>query len=216
MSRTNHDHAGFDPALVLDEGFWEERYLTKDALWSGRPNPQLVAETAGLTPGTALDIGCGEGADAIWLADQGWQVTGVDISKIALERAAGHAGARQITWLHADLTGWDSGATYDLVSAHFIHGDKDEREAFQRRFAASVAPGGTLLIVGHHPADLETHIGRPDLPGFFFTAEEVAALLDPAAWEIVTAEARPRSATDPDAGTVTIHDAILRARRRQF
>ncbi|MEO5874400.1 MAG: class I SAM-dependent methyltransferase [Streptosporangiaceae bacterium] len=209
-----HQHQPFDPADVLDKGFWDERYRSGPALWSGQPNPQLVTEVAGLRPGTALDIGCGEGADAIWLADQGWQVTATDISVVALDRAAGHAGDRKITWVQGDITDWTLDTTYDLVSAHFIHADRTEREAFQRRFASAVAPGGSLLVVGHHPADLEFRLGRPDLTGFMFTAQDVAALLDPAEWEIVTCENRPRTVDDPDGAAVTVLDSTLRARRR--
>jgi SAM-dependent methyltransferase len=214
----SHQHHGerphFDPALVLDEGFWEDRYRTNESLWSGNPNPTLVDETAGLTPGTALDVGCGEGADAIWLADQGWQVTGMDVSTTAVERAAGHAGARRITWLQGDLVKWTPETTYDLVSAHFIHAQSADRPGIHRRLADAVAPGGTLLVVAHHPLDLETNIGRPDLPDFLFTAEEIAGALDPAGWDVVTCEARPRSVTGPDGDTITIHDSVLRAARR--
>jgi SAM-dependent methyltransferase len=214
MSHQHHgNHSHFDPALALDEGFWDDRYRTSEALWSGNPNPQLVTEITGLKPGTALDVGCGEGADAIWLADQGWQVTGLDVSAVAVERAAGHAGSRQITWLRADFMTWDPQTTYDLVSAHFIHAQKADRPIIHQKLAGAVSPGGSLLIVAHHPADLDTTMGRPDLPDFLFTAEEIADALDPADWEIVTSEARPRPVLDPEGRT--IHDAILRARRRQ-
>jgi len=96
--------------VVLDEAFWEDMYRSRSAAWSGSPNPQLVTEAAGLTPGTALDVGCGEGGDAVWLAERGWQVTAVDISATALQRAATHAAqagpdvSGRITWRQADLT----------------------------------------------------------------------------------------------------------------
>ncbi|HVA24135.1 MAG TPA: class I SAM-dependent methyltransferase, partial [Chloroflexota bacterium] len=106
---------------------WDERYRSQGQLWSGRPNPHLVSEAADLTPGTALDAGSGEGADAIWLAEHGWQVTAVDFSTVALERGAARARelgdevARRITWQHADLTDWGPPvASYDLVSAQFM------------------------------------------------------------------------------------------------
>jgi hypothetical protein len=104
-------------------------------------------------------------------------------------------------------------ASYDLVSAQFLHLPKAPREALFRRLTASVAPGGSLLIVGHHPSDLAV-IPRPWLPDLFFTADDVAALLDPQEWDIVVSEARGRGATDPEGRAVTIHDAVLRARRR--
>lgn len=219
-----HDHHHGDrPAdVVMDRSFWDERYASSSALWSGRPNAQLVTEAAGLAPGAALEVGCGEGADAIWLAERGWRVTAVDISTVALARAAAHARevgadlAQRITWLPADLTSWvPTEASYDLVSAHFLHPVKGQRELVHRRLAASVSPGGTLLVVGHHPDDLQTTVPRPPVPELFFTAAEVAALLDPDAWEVVVSEARARPTFDPEGRAVTIHDAVLNARRKR-
>jgi SAM-dependent methyltransferase len=208
--------------VVMDEAFWDERYHSSSALWSGHPNPHLVTEAADLAPGIALDVGCGEGADAIWLAEHGWRVTAVDISTVALERGAAHARevsadvARRITWLHADLTSWVPAASiYDLVSAQFMHPPKDQRDALFHRLAASVSPGGSLLIVGHHPSDLQTTIPRPPTPELFFTASDVAASLDRHGWDIVVCEARARPTLDPEGRTITIHDAVLRAQRRE-
>ena len=205
----------------FDQAFWDERYRSQSSLWSGKPNVHLVGEAAELSPGTALDVGCGEGADVIWLAGRGWQVTGVDVSTVALQRAAGHAAqagdgiAGRIDWVHADLLRWDPGtARYDLVSAQYLHLPDPLRADLFRRLAASVTPGGTLLIVGHHPSDLHTTMPRPPLPERFFTGEDIVALLDPHAWEVVTDTAAPRQATDPDGHSVTIHDTVLRARRR--
>lgn len=193
--------------------FWNERYNAHVAVWSGRPNPQLVAETTDLTPGTALDAGCGEGADAIWLAERGWQVTAVDFAATALQRAAAHAEAtgvaERVSWVRADLTVWAPERTFDLVSSHFMHLPVATRKAMFRRMAAAVAPGGTLLIVGHHPSDLETDIPRPHLPDLFFTAEELIAGLAPDQWEILVADARPREEQG-----IMIRDTILRARCR--
>ena len=206
----------------FDEEFWDERYRAHPALWSGNPNPHLVGEAAGLAPGAALDVGCGEGADAIWLAERGWQVTAVDLSTVALGRAAGHAAragaeiAARIDWQHGDITAatWDPGtARYDLVCAQYLHLPAGPREALFRRLAGAVRSGGTLLIVGHHPLDLQTTMPRPPQPELFFTGDDVAALLDPAAWKVITNAAAPHPATDPEGRTVTIHDAVLRARR---
>ncbi len=218
----DHGHQGDDAAdTVTDEAFWDERYRSRDALWSGNPNPQLVAEAVDLVPATALDVGCGEGADAIWLSERGWQVTAVDISAVALERGAAQAAergadiARRIEWRHEDLTAWPPAeAAYDLVSAQFLHLPKETREEVFRVLAAAVAPSGSLLIVGHHPSDLRTTIPRPPRPELFFTASEVAGSLDPRQWDIVVSAAREREAVDPAGRTVTIHDAVLRARRK--
>ncbi|MEU8662718.1 bifunctional NAD(P)/FAD-dependent oxidoreductase/class I SAM-dependent methyltransferase [Actinoplanes philippinensis] len=204
-------------ATMFTEDAWEERYRGKDAIWSGRPNPVLVTEVSGLAPGRALDVGCGEGADAVWLAKQGWEVTAVDISTVALGRAAGHAAAagvgERITFRHADLQEDRPDQGYDLVSAQFMHLPPEPRRDLYTRLASVVAPGGTLLVVGHHPSDLATFVGRMHFPDMLFTAEEIAALLPPDGWKIVTVEARPRPATDPEGREITIHDAVLVAQR---
>jgi SAM-dependent methyltransferase len=207
---------------LFSEASWDERYRSRTALWSGHPNPHLVAEAAGLTPGTALDVGTGEGADAIWLADRGWRVTAVDLSTVALERAAAHAAqlgaeiAGRIGWIHADLTSQDPGpARYDLVSAQYMHLPSGPRRALFGRLAKAVAPGGTLLIVGHHPSDLQTTMPRPPMPELFYTGDDIAATLDSSDWAIITNASPGRTATDPDGNTVTIHDTVLQARRRR-
>ncbi len=208
---------------MFSREFWDTRYRSRSELWSGQPNPQLVAHASELGPGTALDVGCGEGADAIWLAERGWHVTALDVSPVALGRGAKRAAeigadvAQRIDWLHEDLLTWTGleAASYDLVSAQFVHLPKEPRDALFRLLAASVAPGGTLLIVGHDASDLQTTVGRPPLPELFFTASEVAASLDPAQWDVVVADARPRMTTDPQGRTIRIHDAVLSARRRR-
>jgi len=189
-------------------------------VWSGQANPQLVAEASELAPGSALDVGCGEGADAIWLAEQGWRVTAVDVSGVALERGAAHAlevGAEvagRIIWLRADLAEWvPLSASYDLVSAQFMHLPKDQREVLHGRLAQAVVPGGTLLVVGHDPSDLLTTVPRPPTPGLLFTASEVADSLPVGQWVTRVDEARARQTLDPAGHTVTIHDAVLRAER---
>lgn len=218
--KSHEDHSVERGDTSEAERFWEDHYRQREQIWSGNPNPQLVSEAIGLTPGTALDVGCGEGADAIWLAERGWRVTAVDISAIAIQRGVaraaelGTAVARRIDWFQGDLSQWSPGAArYDLVSAQFLHLPKEPRETIFRRLAAAVAPRGTLLIVGHHPTDLQT-IPRPLPPEIFFTAADVVALLGPHEWEIVVEAARARPATDPTGRAVTLHDAVLRAQRR--
>jgi SAM-dependent methyltransferase len=205
---------------VFDEQSFEEMYRATDALWSGRPNPQLVAEAAGLRPGTALDVGCGEGADAIWLAERGWQVTAVDFAATALERGATHAAVRgdevagRIRWVRADVTQEQPGERFDLVSAQFMHLPPEERRELFAGLADAVRPGGTLLVVGHDFSDVAAGAHRPPAPERFFTAQEVAASLDADAWEVLVAEARPRPAAVHEGHDITVHDAVLRARRR--
>lgn len=205
-------------ATMFTEDAWEQRYRGKDAVWSGRPNPVLVDEVSGLPPGRALDVGCGEGADTVWLAGRGWQVTAVDISSVALDRAAGQAAsagvADRVAFRHADLRTDPPGDGYDLVSAQYMHLQPEDRRELYARLAAAVGPGGTLLVVGHHPLDLALFVGRMHFPDALFTAEEIAGLLDPAEWKVVTAEARPRTGTGPEGREVTVYDAVLVARRQ--
>jgi 2-polyprenyl-3-methyl-5-hydroxy-6-metoxy-1,4-benzoquinol methylase len=208
-----------DHLRMLRQDFWDQRYAARSRLWSGRPNGHVVERILDLPPGRALDVGSGEGADAIWLAEQGWDVTAIDVSRVALERAAGHAEAAgpdvaaRIAWRHEDVLRWgpDPGA-FDLVSSQFMHLPPGPREALFARLAAGVAPRGTLLIVGHHPSDLGVvPRGHGEM---LFTAEDVAARLDPGTWDVVLADAPGRVATNPAGEDVTIHDARLQARRR--
>ena len=143
---------------------------------------------------------------------------------MALDRAAEQAAAAgkdvadRITWQQADVLSGDfvkAAPQFDLVSAQFMHLPRLERETLVRRLAEAVRPGGTLLIVGHHPSDLETTVGRPNLPDLFFTAEEVAAALHPDDWQIIVAAAPERQTLDPDGQPVTTRDAVLRAIRRE-
>lgn len=198
--------------------FWDTHYATRDRIWSGRPNRWLVTDAADLTPGRALDAGCGEGADAVWLAERGWQVTANDVSTVALERArteAERAGlGDRIEFGTADLRTFAPPArSFDLVSAQYLHLPSALRRTAYARLAEAVAPGGTLLIVAHHPLDLDGPMPRPHEPDLFPSEQDLAADLDPEAWEIV-AEARPHPATHPDGHQVTVYDAVLRARRR--
>jgi SAM-dependent methyltransferase len=215
---SGHHH---DTGPRLDEGFWNERYRSSPHIWSGNPNPQLVAEIADRVPGRALDAGCGEGADAVWLAQRGWEVVATDISRVALGRAARHArdaapaAAARIEWRHVDLlvNAPEQGA-FDLVSAQFMQLPPHQRGPLFFCLAAAVAPGGTLLVVGHHPSDLETTVRRPRGTGVLYAAEDVLAVLDRGVWNVLVSVARPRSAVDPEGRTVTVHDTVVRAQRR--
>jgi SAM-dependent methyltransferase len=186
------------------EEAWDERYASSDRLWSGAPNAALVSEISDLSPGRALDLGCGEGGDAIWLALHGWQVTAVDISGVALARAASHAADAGVTidFQKHDLQESFPPGLFDLVSAQFLHFWEDfDREKILRRAAAAVAPGGTLLIEGHTdhgPTDL--HLPTPD--------EVIASLELDDGWEILTSTVHPRRQDD-----VIRADATVKLRR---
>jgi len=196
---------------MFEQPSWEEMYGAKTRVWSGEPNPVLVTEVSALPPGTALDVGSGEGGDAIWLARHGWRVTGVDFSTVALARAAEHAGDLPIEWLHADVRTWTPPRPYDLVSSHFMHLPPEPRRALFARLAAAVAPRGTLLVVGHDGTDHP--IVHKHGPEMFFTAEEVAAGLDPAEWAVDVAESRKRPAKGHEGEAITVGDVVVRAHR---
>lgn len=193
---------------------WDERYSDRDQLWSGQPNNALVAEAAGLRPGRALDVGCGEGADALWLAGQGWEVTALDVSRVALDRAAGHAelAGAKVRWLHAGLVGAPlRPRSFDLVSAQYPALLRTERGDAENALLDAVAPGGTLLVV-HHPAPTKEQAAEHGFdPDDYVSPADVAALLGEG-WLIEVDEVRPRSVT-AGAGSAHTQDIVLRARR---
>ncbi|WP_072691517.1 class I SAM-dependent methyltransferase [Rhodococcus marinonascens] len=215
-----HEHAP-DATDLYSQEFWDARYDSTTAVWSGNPNPQLVEQLADVAPGNALDVGCGEGADAIWLASRGWNVTGLDVSTVALTHAAARAAeagadvADRTSWDQTDIRTWQPPVHhFDLVLAHFIHVPASDRQALHRQLAAAVRPGGRLLIVGHHPSDLKTSVGRLDLPDLLFTADQVAAALEPDDWEVLVCAAPAREALNPEGKSVTIRDTVLHGIRR--
>lgn len=200
------------------ETWWDRFYDQPHPHWSGEANVVLVREVADMVAGTALDLGAGEGADAIWLARQGWAVTAVDIARPALrragERAAGAGVADRITWQRHDLAQWQPTGDFDLVSVHYLHSTLDlPREAILRAAAAAVAPGGTLLVVGH-AGPLPDHIESE--PGARFpTPDEVLAELDlPAAqWQVVRAVDIARDTAGAHGHPHTQVDAVVRLLR---
>lgn len=197
------------PATSID---WDERYGGRDQVWSGEPNGALVAEVEGLPPGRALDVGCGEGADAIWLAARGWQVTALDVSRVALDRAAAAARAAgaEVQWVRAGLLEARLSDVFDLVSAQYPALLRTPDADAERALLAAVAPGGTLLVV-HHDVDAEQAKAHDVDPADYVQPADVAALLD-GSWELDVDERRPRHVT-AGAGAHHTHDLVLRARR---
>jgi 2-polyprenyl-3-methyl-5-hydroxy-6-metoxy-1,4-benzoquinol methylase len=210
-------HTDEEAAALFEPHGWEERYAGTGQVWSGNPNAQLVAEASKLTPGTALDVGCGEGGDLIWLAQQGWQVTGADFSANGLARAARHAEeagvADRTDWWQVDARTFDSrGRTWDLVTCHFLHPPGGEMVDVARRLATAVAPGGHLLVVAHAPSE-QLFAGHPESQrkAMFLAADLVPAL--PEGFEALVVEQRPRTVTREER-TFEIDDSTLLARRR--
>jgi 2-polyprenyl-3-methyl-5-hydroxy-6-metoxy-1,4-benzoquinol methylase len=213
MSNSTSSH---DAKEMFEPASWDERYGTEQRVWSGNPNAQLVAEVSDLTPGTALDVGCGEGGDVIWLAGRGWAVTGADFSSNGLARAARHAEqagvADRTEWWLVDARSFAAdGRVFDLVTTHFLHPPDGGMLAVTRRLSEAVAPGGHLLVVGHAPSHRFTHMGESARRAMFLAADLLPAL--PEDLEPVVVEQRPRTVTR-DGQTVEIDDSTLLARRR--
>lgn len=214
MSHGMHD----DLDGVGAQEFWEGHYRGRDAVWSGRPNAVLVRLVQSLAPGRALDLGSGEGGDAVWLAARGWQVTAVDVSATALERGAraardadGPEGglSRRITWEQHDLGRTFPDGTFDLVSAQYLHSPVDFPRAQVLRLAArAVAPGGTLLVVGH-AADSSWSWGHHDL--HHDVPQEVLASLElpPGTWRTDVLERASRPATGPQGQAGSMTDSVV-------
>jgi 2-polyprenyl-3-methyl-5-hydroxy-6-metoxy-1,4-benzoquinol methylase len=202
---------------MFTQAFWDERYAGSDRIWSGNPNRRLVEQVAGLRPTTALDIGCGEGADVVWLARHGWRATGVDVSQVALDRAAGHAEdngvAQQCSWQRVDLLVGDELPQADLVSAQFLHLPEPQFATAYAAIAAAVRPGGTLLVGAHHPADAASGLRNERLAHLLFGPERITALLDPAEWDVQVADTPTREETR-DGVSATVTDTVVRAVRR--
>jgi SAM-dependent methyltransferase len=211
-----HDHQ----PLTSDETarFWDQRYAEREQIWSGRVNPVLAAVATQLAPGRVLDLGCGEGGDAVWLADHGWQVTAIDISTTALDRArraADRAGVGdRISFEQHDLAQSFPSGTYDLVSAQFLQSPVDfPRFAVLQRAAAAVAGGGRMLIVDHGappPWASEEH-RRAE----FLTVQQTLDNLDlpEDSWTIERAETAAREAVGPTGHSGELIDNIILIRR---
>jgi SAM-dependent methyltransferase len=202
----------------LDRDAWERRWAQAlrehpDQVSARPPNAHLVGEVRDLGPRRALDAGCGHGAETIWLATGGWQVTAVDFSATALEHASstaesvGSAVAERITWVEADLGSWSPPpGRFDLVCSLYVHVAGSVGE-FVERLGTGVAPGGTLFLVGHRPVDPETGRPTPAAGQVQVSVEDAVEALDPREWRVEVAGERPRAA----AGTGV--DAVVRAVR---
>ncbi|GAA3590193.1 class I SAM-dependent methyltransferase [Kribbella ginsengisoli] len=197
--------------MTFGKDYWNQHWQpTTTGMERNPPNPYLVNATTTLTPGTALDAGCGAGAEAIWLASQGWQVTAADISRTALDKAINRAAGLPINWLEADLTVWTPDTQYDLVTTHYAHPTIPQL-AFYQRLSTWVAPGGTLLLVGHGHAPDPSH-GHGGAEQFLAEASvslaDITAGLDDAQWEILAAGEHTRTIPGREAG---LRDVVVQA-----
>jgi SAM-dependent methyltransferase len=212
----------------FDKDYWASHWQQANGRGSGGenvPNPYLARETSSLVPGTALDAGCGEGAEAILLAAEGWEVTAADISAEVLSCASERAkrvGAplERVRWVEADLTAWEPGTRFDLVTTHYAHPAMPQL-AFYERISDWVAPGGTLLIVGHlhtpdstgpgHNHGKEDQRHPPEEASV--TAASITVRLDATQWGVVTAEEHTRTLANRAGRAVQLHDVVVRATR---
>ncbi len=208
-------------AASANETDWDRRY-GGEPIWSGNPNGSLVHEVTGIVPGRALDVGAGEGGDAVWLAEQGWQVTATDISQRGLDRVAAEARRRNLAiecvQADANAPGAFQDGAYDLVSAHYASIPRTPDDRGVRNLLSAVAPGGVLLVVGHDlapmrtPVDIATTTRAFDPDAYVRVDDVVAALSASPAWEVEAHELRERP---PGAASGHhVHDVVLRARRR--
>ena len=201
----------------MDRDAWNARYADAELVWSAEPNRFLVQEVAGLTPGRALDLGAGEGRNAIWLAERGWRVTAVDFSGVGLQKARGLAEARgvEVNWVEADLRSYSPARdAFDLVALIYIHLPDEERRAVVRRAADAVAAGGTLLVIGHDRSNLREGYGGPQDPTILFSPDDIIDdLAGIGGLRVVRADLVVRPVMTDD-GERSATDALVRAERR--
>ncbi len=199
---------------VVDREAWNHRYAGSELLWSARPNRCLQAEVEHLPPGRALDVACGEGRNAVWLAERGWKVTGVDFSDVALAKGRQLAGERgvSVAWVCADVRQFVApAAAFDLVAVLYLHLPARERREALARAAEALAPGGVLLVLGHDASNPAEGYGGPQDPAILFTPDDVVSELPGLAIQRAERVRRPIASVD---GEVHAIDALVRATRR--
>jgi SAM-dependent methyltransferase len=200
---------------TMDSGHWDKRYAEKGFVWTSQPNRFLVAEAERLAPGRALDVACGEGRNAVWLAEGGWQVTGVDFSAVGLEKTRALARSRGVSvrCVAADLRQFTpEPSAYDLVLVFYLQVPAVERTAIVRTVAEAVAADGLFLLVGHDSSNLEHGHGGPRDPAVLYAPDDVAADLTATGLAVERAETVQRPVDTSDGPRVAL-DAFVRARR---
>jgi SAM-dependent methyltransferase len=185
----------------MDRADWDIRHADDERRWTGEPSRFLVAEVDGLRPGRALDLACGQGRHAVWLAERGWRVTGVDFSTVGIEKARAHGAARgvDVEWLNLDLVEFaPEPEGFDLVLVFYLHVPLPDRRAVLHAARRALAPGGTFLLVGHDRANLERGYGGPHDPRVLYSASEIIADLPGLEVERTECLERPVQTEDGD------------------
>lgn len=199
----------------MDREDWDERYETPDLIWTAEPNQLLVREVSDLSSGRAVDLACGEGRNAIWLAERGWETTGVDFSHVGLEKArqfAEHRGT-DVQWVEADLTRWEPEPDlYDLVLLAYVQLPSTVRSPLHRKAYSAVKPGGRLLIIAHDSTNLHEGFGGPQSPDVLFSPDDVLADIGGTDFAIERAERVTRTVTT-DLGERVAIDALVRLQK---
>jgi len=196
----------------MDSATWDERYSTSELIWTGRANQFVEAHLADLDPGTAVDLGAGEGRNAVWLATRGWTVTAVDFSQVGLDKAL-HLAAEhgvEITIEQADATTWEPQDPVDLVVLSYLQLPSDEQRVVLEHAATWLTPGGTMFVIAHDRSNIEHGYGGPTSPEVCYTVDETIAALG--ALDVITAEIAERHVETVD-GTKTALDTLVIARR---
>lgn len=196
----------------MDSAQWDKRYSTSELIWTGHANQFVEAHLATLSPGTAIDVGAGEGRNAVWLAARGWTVTAVDFSQVGLDKAAALAAEHgvQIDLVCADATTWAPPAAVDLVMLSYLQLDEPERLAVLRHGSTWLNPGGTLFVIAHDRSNVDDGYGGPPSAEVCYTVAETAEAIAPL--EVTTAEIVERHVETVE-GTKTALDTLVIARR---
>lgn len=202
----------------MDRHAWDQRYAGDDLVWKADPNQFLVHEVADLPPGRALDLACGEGRNAVWLARKGWDVTGVDFSAKGLLKAQRLAEASThatITWIEDDVVTWaPQPDAFDLVLVFYVHLRPGDRRRMLGHATSAMAPGATLLLVGHDRSNLTEGVGGPQDPEILLDADEVVADLVTVDGSLVVERAtQVHRIVETDDGERRAIDTLVRARR---
>ena len=197
----------------MDRTAWDERYASKDYLWTVEPNRFVQQHVAQLTPGTAIDLATGEGRNAVWLAGQGWQVTAVDFSPAGLDKARRLAADHDVDveWVEADVTAYQPSATFDLVLVAYLQLSTSQRVEVLRRAAGWVASGGTMLVVAHDRSNVTEGHGGPPSPEVCYDVDETVAALEGLTPSVAEVARRP---VQTDEGERVALDTVVVATRR--
>jgi len=199
----------------MDSGMWDARYSTDELVWKADPNRFVAEEVRDMESGRALDVACGEGRNALWLAEGGWDATGVDFSPVGLDKARSIAARRgvEVEWIEADVLTWEPAVdAFDLIVVAYLQLPEDERRHVHRALVRGIAPGGTLLVIAHDRTNLIEGVGGPQTPHVLFSPDDVVHDVEGCGLDVVRAGRVLRPVGTPE-GTRDAIDALVRLSR---